>query len=70
MNILITGGSGTLGTALTNMLLSKNHDVRWFTRNASKKIKDVAQFEWDIKAGKADNRAVENVDGIILFCSD
>jgi len=53
-NILITGGSGLVGRALTEKLLNKGHTVRWLSRteNLSNPIKQYRQ-------------ALENIDTIV-----
>lgn len=62
--ILITGGSGLIGSHLTKLLLAEGFAVRRLSRFAQP---DAAAptFEWDIAKGKVDPRALENVDHII-----
>jgi len=63
-NILITGGSGLVGNALTETLLHKGHIVSWLSRteNLSKPVK---QYRWDIEQNYIDEKAFENVDTIV-----
>ncbi len=62
--ILITGGSGLIGTALTKRLLLDGHAVRWLSRSAS--VNGTVQvFAWDPDANSVDERAIADVDHIV-----
>lgn len=60
MNILVTGGSGLVGSKLTEKLIENGHEVRILTRE-----KDIQHpfYHWD--ENKIDEKAFENLDGII-----
>lgn len=60
-NILITGGTGLVGTRLTNLLEAKKHNVRILTRNPIKKN----DFKWDVSKSYVDDKALEDIDYII-----
>ena len=69
--ILITGGTGSLGQALTNRLLENNVDtIRIFSRNENKQIQMESKFNddrlrfflGDIRDKERLERAVEDVD--------
>jgi hypothetical protein len=62
-NILITGASGLVGTALTKLLQEKGHHVSILTRNRNKT--KVKAFEWDIKSGYVQAGALDGIDTII-----
>lgn len=62
--ILITGGTGQIGRALTASLIDNGHEVRWMSRTV-KNSESVAQFEWDIKNHTMDPEALKGVDTII-----
>ncbi len=62
--ILITGGSGLVGTALTKLLLKEGFAVRHLGRSA-KADASVPAFMWNIGKGFVDPRALEGVDHII-----
>lgn len=62
--ILITGGSGLIGTALTQSLLADGYSVRHLSRTLGKR-KGVESFAWDIKAETMDPKALEGVDHIV-----
>lgn len=62
MNILITGGTGLVGTALVKKLVECNHTVRILTRSESE---EKNEFYWNIDEKKIDDKAFENLDCII-----
>ena len=62
MNILITGGTGLVGTALVKKLEERNHTVRILTRSESE---EKNEFYWNISEKKSDQKAFENLDCII-----
>lgn len=62
MNILITGGTGLVGTALVKKLKQRNHNVRILTRSESE---EENEFYWNIAEKKIDDKAFENLDCII-----
>lgn len=59
--ILITGGTGLVGTRLTKMLIDKKHEVIILSRNPENKN----EFQWDISKNYVDKKAFENTDYII-----
>ena len=66
--VLITGGTGTIGKTLSNMLLQKGYEVIVLSRNPEKqKSKDshVLFAKWDIEEGTIDEKAFEKADYII-----
>lgn len=62
--VLITGGSGLIGTALTQQLLQQGFAVRHLSRHAGRNA-PVPVFRWDVAKGTMDPRAVEGVDHIV-----
>jgi uncharacterized protein (TIGR01777 family) len=62
-SILITGGSGLIGTRLTELLLTKGHRV--FHVGRHKGNGRVPQFVWDTRLGIIDPRAIAGADVII-----
>jgi uncharacterized protein len=64
MKVLITGGSGMLGSAITKKLISENISVVHLTRNKSSKH-DIKNYEWDWEKNKIDNTCFEGVTDII-----
>lgn len=59
--ILITGGTGLVGSKLTKLLLKKKHDVIILSR----KPKNKNEFLWDVKEKFIEKEALKNVDYII-----
>jgi len=64
--ILITGGTGLIGTALTPMLLSKGYEVIILTRRTDKQNSEAVKYaHWDVKRGIIDKDAIAKADHII-----
>jgi uncharacterized protein len=69
--VLITGGTGLVGTALTKLLLSKGYHVIILTRDPKKSTargafgNQVTYAAWDVKAQTIDATAVQQADYII-----
>jgi uncharacterized protein (TIGR01777 family) len=64
MNILITGGTGLVGTVVTELALQTGYQVSFLSRSA-KSIPQVKVFQWDIAQKKIDIQAIEQADYII-----
>lgn len=62
-HILITGGSGLIGTRLTELLLKKGYGVSHLGRH--KREGDVRGFTWDIDAFKIEPEALKNIDAVV-----
>jgi uncharacterized protein len=63
-SILITGGSGLVGTRLTEILLEKGYKVSHLSRKEDLTAK-VKKYFWDPKAQKMDREVIKKVDFII-----
>ncbi len=62
-NILITGGTGLVGTRLSEKLLEKGYSVSFLSRKAGEgKIK---KYRWDPKANFLDEAALAQADSIV-----
>ena len=61
LTFLLAGGSGFIGSRLSELARSKGHSVRILTR----KPKGEGQFAWDIFSGAIDDRAVEGADVVV-----
>ena len=59
--ILITGGTGLVGTRLTELLINNNHEVVILTRSPDAEN----EFKWNISENYIDEKALINVDYII-----
>ena len=62
--ILITGGSGLIGTHLTSTLRTAGHTVRHLSRTPGGRS-DVPVFTWDVEQGVLDPAALAGVDHIV-----
>ena len=62
--ILITGGTGTIGRRLTELLHQQNYQVTYLSRG-NESMAGVKMYEWDIKTGKIDEQAIQTADHII-----
>jgi len=62
--ILISGGTGLVGKALTNYLITKGHEVRILSRNpqSSSQLKS---FYWNVEKNEIDESAFDNVEHIV-----
>ncbi len=63
-HILITGGTGLIGTALTEALLYKGYTVNHLSRYPGKDA-GVKTFLWNVEEGEIDPQCVDGVDVII-----
>lgn len=61
--VLITGGTGLVGSRLSKMLATKGYHVTHLSRNATQK--HYQTFYWDIKKGEIDEEAITSADAII-----
>jgi uncharacterized protein len=62
--VLITGGSGFVGSYLTAVLLQKGYKVNHLSRTVTGK-EPVKTFKWDLSKGYIEEGAIENADYII-----
>lgn len=68
MNVLITGGSGLVGTRLTEILLERGFSVSHLTRKVEEKSvggKPIKTYLWDIKKGIIDENALLEADYLV-----
>lgn len=64
--ILITGGTGMIGTALTKALVQKNHEVIIFSRHKKKSLqKNISYALWDVDNQTIDEEAIKSCDYIV-----
>ncbi len=64
MKVLITGGTGLIGTRLTQLLLNRNYKVAYLSRSNSE-IPNVEVFKYDTQKNYLDERAFEGVTHLI-----
>lgn len=67
-NVLISGGSGLVGNALTRFLLNKGYKVAILSRSV--KSEGDLSFKWDVDAQTIDKEAVEFADLIIHLAGE
>ena len=67
--VLITGGSGLLGKAISNILLKNNYEVVWLSRevdtHTTLNAQTIKKYKWDVEKQFIDDAAFENVEHII-----
>ena len=65
--VLITGGTGLVGNALTNALLAKGYRVIILSRSVSGKeaVANLSYARWDVKSQEIDMAAVQAADYIV-----
>ena len=61
-SILVTGGTGLIGSNLCTLLTSKGHNVSILSRRKTNKTN---VFNWDIEKKHIDKEAIINTDYII-----
>ncbi|MGV3505191.1 MAG: TIGR01777 family oxidoreductase [Adhaeribacter sp.] len=62
--ILITGGSGLVGTRLSEMLIDQGYEVAHLSRNA-RQYSHYKTFKWDIDRGQIDDNVLAYADYIV-----
>ncbi len=65
MNVLITGGSGLVGTRLSQILLSKGFTVSHLSRKPTDETGKIKTYHWDIDKGILDTKALLEADYLI-----
>ena len=58
-SILITGGTGIIGSALSKLLLNKGYQVSILSRS-NKNIANIKTYLWDVKNHSLDENAIKN----------
>lgn len=62
--VLITGGSGLLGKAISNILLKNNYEVIWLSREPGQ-YNNIKKYKWDVEKQYIDEAAFKNLEHII-----
>ena len=62
--ILITGGTGLVGRAISELLLKHGHEPRWLSREAGM-WNGIRKFKWDVKTNYIDEAAFVDVEAVI-----
>lgn len=67
-NILIAGGTGLIGKALSKLLVEKGYSVALLSR--SKKELEYPVYHWNPQSGDFDNFALDFADGIVFLAGE
>jgi uncharacterized protein (TIGR01777 family) len=62
--VLITGGSGTVGRNLSELLIQKGHEVAHLSRSQGKNPK-IKTYLWNVESHQIDEHCIDGVDIII-----
>ncbi len=65
MKILITGGTGLIGTEISKLLLTEEHEVVYLSRKPGRNKLGIMEYGWDPDKGTLDERAWEGVTAVI-----
>lgn len=65
--VLITGGTGLIGQALTKELIAKGHEVIILTRDAGAKkaARNIRYAQWNVAGQSIENSAIQQADYIV-----
>lgn len=69
-NVLISGGSGFIGSHLTGLLIAKGYSVSILSRSEKQNKGDVFYYKWDVANQSIDENAVLNADYIIHLAGE
>lgn len=69
-NILISGGSGFVGSHLTNLLIQKGYSVSILSRSEKQNTDDISYFKWDVSNQTIDEDAVLQADYIVHLAGE
>lgn len=74
MKVLITGGTGLIGSALARSLERDGHEVVVLTRNPSRKVPQLPErvrlVQWDGKSGESWSAEAEGADAIVNMAGE
>jgi len=65
MKILITGGTGLIGTEISKQLLNRGHQLSFLSRKPSRNSLHVKEYAWDVDHESYDPSAFAGIDAII-----
>jgi uncharacterized protein (TIGR01777 family) len=63
--VLITGGSGLIGRALSQKLLNQNYEVRHLSRTPKRALPEIPTYVWNVDKQQIDQQALEGVNYLI-----
>ena len=62
--VLITGGTGTIGRRLTELLQQQGYTITYLSRSTNQ-APHIKTYQWDVKRGHIDPQAIQTADHII-----
>ena len=65
MKILIAGGTGFIGKALSSFLVGKGYEVNVLTRRKMPDIENIHYYQWDVEQRFIDQHAFDGVNALI-----
>ncbi len=63
--VVITGGTGLIGSRLVELLDSESYDIRIYTRKPRESHKNVSYYKWDLDRGEMDIEGLRNVHHVV-----
>ncbi|MGB2128364.1 MAG: TIGR01777 family oxidoreductase [Flavicella sp.] len=69
-NILLTGGTGMIGTFLIALLQEKGYGISILTRKKKKNTASIKYYTWDVASQKVDSNCLDHVEGIIHLAGE
>ena len=69
-NVLISGGSGFIGSHLTGLLIANGYSVSILSRSEKQNKGDISYYKWDVANQTIDENAVLNADFIIHLAGE
>ncbi|MBE8728080.1 TIGR01777 family oxidoreductase [Flavobacterium hungaricum] len=69
-NVLLTGGTGFIGSHLIEMLLENGYNVSVLSRSSKKNNPQVTYYQWNLKQNLIDEEAVLKADYIIHLAGE
>ena len=70
MNVLIAGGTGFLGSALTRQLIQRGHRVSLLSRRPSAPKSTPPIYHWDPERQELDTNALEGTDAVVNLAGE
>jgi hypothetical protein len=69
--VLLTGGTGLIGTRLTELLQQRGYQVSYLTRDPRRQVPPgVKAYGWDVKSGTLDERALREADYLVHLAGE
>src|ERR1700741_1251300 len=68
--ILISGGTGLVGQALTQQLLKDGHEVRILTRSPKQNTSHTKYYFWNVEKQEIDETAFDGIQHIVHLAGE